>query len=175
MEEITLESLKSLNQEELAAFALTKHQEALTKKQEYEELERVKKEVEKGAVLAATELNALKKQQTPTIDVDAVVEAKLQQREVDTKFNTVVGQLPDDLQDKFKTQFEELAWWRTLTPADADKLIKATLSLVAPDARWSNVWAFAVWGGSPSKVNSVKAQEDEARKEYAKNMLKGII
>jgi hypothetical protein len=109
MEEITLESLKSLNQEELAAFALTKHQEALTKKQEYEELERVKKEVEKGAVLAATELNALKKQQTPTIDVDAVVEAKLQQREVDTKFNTVVGQLPDDLQDKFKTQFEELA------------------------------------------------------------------
>jgi pyruvate dehydrogenase E2 component (dihydrolipoamide acetyltransferase) len=65
--------------------------------------------VKKGAVLAATELNALKKQQTPTIDVDAVVEAKLQQREVDTKFNTVVGQLPDDLQDKFKTQFEELA------------------------------------------------------------------
>lgn len=175
MEEITLEELKALNQEELAQLALLKHQELLAKSKEIEALDKAKKDVEKWAVAAATELNALKKKQTETPNVDDVVEAKLRKRDVEQKVSTVINQLPESIQEQFKTQYDELSWWRELTPQEADKFIKAALSLISYDVKEVNAWALAVWGGSASKVNSVKSQEEEERKEYAKNFLKNII
>ena len=171
MEEITLESLMSLNQEELAQLAFQKHQDLIKE-------ETLRKNTEKWAVAAATELNALKKakkEEPEPVDVDALLETKLQQREVGNKLTWIVSQLPADLQEKFNTQYEELVWGRTLSPAEADKMIKAALALIAPDAKENNIAALWIWWWQPWKGNSIKAQEKEDREQYAKNFLKGII
>lgn len=176
MEDITLESLKSLNQEELAELAFQKHQEAVAKAEELAKSEQLRKDVEKWAVSAATELNALKKaKKEDPVDVDALLESKLQQREVSNKLSHISSQLPADLQEKFNTQYNELAWGRLLSPAEADKMIKATLTLIAPDAKDNNIASLWIWWWQPWKVNSIKAQEKEDREQYAKNFLKGII
>ena len=85
-------------------------------------------------------------------NIDEIVEQKLNQKEVDKKLSSVKDQLPDDLLEKFNTEFEELTEGKKLTADNIQKYIKNALSNVSDDSTLlDTIKAGAVWNGGNTK------------------------
>lgn len=85
-------------------------------------------------------------------NIDEIVEQKLNQKEVDKKLSSVKDQLPDDLLEKFNTEFEELTEGKKLTADNVQKYIKNALSNVSDDnTLLDTIKAGAVWNGGNTK------------------------
>lgn len=85
-------------------------------------------------------------------NIDEIVEQKLNQKEVDKKLSSVKDQLPDDLLEKFNTEFEELTEGKKLTADNVQKYIKNALSNVSDDSTLlDTIKAGAVWNGGNTK------------------------
>lgn len=85
-------------------------------------------------------------------NIDEIVEQKLNQKEVEKKLSSVKDQLPDDLLEKFNTEFEELTEGKKLTADNVQKYIKNALSNVSDDSSLlDTIKAGAVWNGGNTK------------------------
>lgn len=85
-------------------------------------------------------------------NIDEIVEQKLNQKEVDKKLSSVKDQLPDDLLEKFNTEFEELTEGKKLTADNVQKYIKNALSNISDDSSLlDTIKAGAVWNGGNTK------------------------
>ena len=71
---------------------------------------------------------------------------------MDKKLSSVKDQLPDDLLEKFNTEFEELTEGKKLTADNIQKYIKNALSNVSDDSTLlDTIKAGAVWNGGNTK------------------------
>lgn len=174
METLSLEELQALPQEQLINRLLEENKEKARL------AERVK-EVEAWAVEAATKLNQTKKEleeksaKTAQLEsewspdkVSEIVERTLNKKETEKKVQTVASQLPDSIREQFINQYKEIVWDRDISPAEVDKFINATLSIVAPDAKSIPEASLAIgWGQSWDTVSTKKEKLAEAEKAAA--------
>jgi hypothetical protein len=77
--------------------------------------------------------NPEQKQQQQEVDVEKIVERQLDTKEVNKRVSKVVEQLPEDIREKFTTEYEELIQNKEVTGENVEKYIKAALSLVSDD------------------------------------------
>jgi len=96
--------------------------------------------------------------ETDDRDVDTIVEEKLEQREVTSKIEHVMDQIPTQYREAFQAEFDELKWDRKLTNDNVDKLIKSALSLSIPDGddTFDSIKAVAMWWSQWSTKQSYK-------------------
>lgn len=101
--------------------------------QEQEEMDDKDKEIEKWK---GRYKSMMKKQQESgegeDLDVNSIVEKKLLEREVTTRIEDVVSQIPEKYREKFQEEFNELSEGKQLSLDKVDKYIKSALALSVP-------------------------------------------
>lgn len=100
------------------------------------------------------------------LNVDELVDQRLNQKEVERKLSSVQDQLPEELREKFNEEFKDLTEGKKLTSDNVGKYIKNTLSnidteespLIAMAKATANSWSVPSKAGKPS--NDAKSIED---------------
>jgi len=120
--------------------------------------------------------NPEQKQQQQEVDVEKIVERQLDTKEVNKRVSKVVEQLPEDIREKFTTEYEELIQNKEVTGENVEKYIKAALSLVSDDDdnATNYIKSVSLWGGTWGKRVSASEAVKNSRAEYAKDFLAGI-
>jgi hypothetical protein len=153
-------------------------QDELTPEQLKEQLDKERAEKEKWKSRFKKNAAKIHNEKEEDRDVDAIVEQKLQEREVKSKVDHVMGQLPEKYREVFESEFKELSDWKTLTSDNVDKYIKSAMALSIPDdsVDVDAIKAISVGGGKslPKGEWGKKTSKDL---EYSKQFLKdqGII
>lgn len=108
------------------------------------------------------------------VDVDKIVEQKLNKAKVNEKLEHIKNQLPDQFKSKFDEEFNDLTEWKNLTPQNADKYIKLTISTLQ---EWDDkgvlnqVRQSSIAGKTSSKKVSEKTKEEEKRVKFAEKLI----
>jgi len=199
-EQLTLDDLLDLNQEELQELVLAKQEEYADLKSNStkgaQQLLDEKKLLEKAIKLSVNDESLARlRENDPELaekisqhlandpstaskitsdNVWELVEQEIAKRDVQKKIDKVVNQLPDDIKETFKKEYEELIEWKKITAENADKFIKLALNSInessASDVDYAK--SISLWGSTvSSKSKSSKQTSDEARMAYARKLI----
>lgn len=173
IEKIEKEQLEDMTAEELADWVIDQNEKALWEQKR-------RKEVEAGAMKVATKLNAYEKlgkeeekdpedkvgeeDKEPT--VAEAVKNQLEEEKVNEKLHSIIESIPEEYREVFQTTFNELKGDNKLTPANIDKITKASVALMQEDSDIDLIKAMAVGnntGGGKQVSWQKKFAEDQKK------------
>lgn len=148
-------------------------EEEMTPEQLKEQLAKEKEEKEKWKSRFKKTAAKLNNKGDEEEEMDAIVERKIQEKEIQWKVAHIVTQVPEKYREAFEAEFKELTEWKTLTSDNVDKYIKSAMAVSIPDdsEEMDAVKAIAIgWGWTWPKGTVEKRVSKDV--EYSNKLLK---
>lgn len=102
------------------------------------------------------------------LDIDLLVDKKLEQRQVNEEVTSVIDQLPEKVRSKFKEEFDFIVGNRDLDMNNVHKFLKLTAKAIKEED--SDIAMPTMWNSSGKKAGAVSTEEQK-RKEYSRQLL----